>query len=466
MAMTKEINSIPISNQPEITPIQDREETRKGAEKRSSSVGAAFKRLFSRSPAPVDVAGSSSVGTSAPSALGELTPETAPSKAGTRGRTPPKFAATPSPSKPDTPQRSSSAVTKTQQQLMEGESIIKSHRSHSSTAASHGHVASHRGLGSTGAPATATGGSHGGQHDMQSRTVITEIPTTEVIVHYQVPAGQRYLPIALGSTVTMVYLGKDNEKFVYEPVNDWLQSSEEGLRYHRTMDGLDVYEGPLDLAAFGKPVSGPLSDDKRWLVNPLSYDPTRPGSSRLQKGEIPVNNTISMASPVGSAATLGDYAAHQAAADVDLGLLAELGRAVSRGAEQVRDHHSQPVPDTAPTTPEASVIAHAGTSFAGKGTEMAVTAVCATAGAIGGAAAGELIGGDLAVNNLGTFAQPLGQSVGRNIGRIMGGAIGASAIRCPSRSVSRVRSSSQVRFSPEIQFSCDQYASSRSMPQM
>ena len=150
---------------------------------------------------------------------------------------------------------------------MEGENILRSYRSHSSAAASH--VASHRGLGSTGAPATATGGSQGGQHDLQSRTVIIEIPATEVIAHYQVPTGQRYLPIALGSTITMVYLGKDNEKFVYEPVNHWLKSSEEGLRYHRTMDGLDVYEGPLDLAAFGKPVSGPLSDDRKGLVNPL-----------------------------------------------------------------------------------------------------------------------------------------------------------------------------------------------------
>ena len=99
------------------------------------------------------------------------------------------------------------------------------------------------------------------------------------------PAGQRFLPIALGSTVTMVYIGKDNEKFVYEPVNHWLKSSEDGLRYHRSMDVSDVYDGPLDLAPFGKPVSGPLSDDKLWLVNPLSYDPTRPGSSNLQMVE-------------------------------------------------------------------------------------------------------------------------------------------------------------------------------------
>ena len=189
--MTEEIPIIPNSNQPEITPIQDREETRKGAAKRSSSVGAAFKRLFSRSPAPVNAEGSSSNGTSVPSILGELTPETAPTRSGTRGRTPPKFAATPSP-----PQRSQSASAKTQ--LMEGENINnKSHRSQSIAAS---HVASHRGLGSVGAPATATGGSHGGQHDMQSRSVIIEIPTTEVIVHYQVPARQRSLPIALGST--------------------------------------------------------------------------------------------------------------------------------------------------------------------------------------------------------------------------------------------------------------------------
>ena len=215
-----------------------------------------------------------------------------------------------------------------------------------------------------------TGGTVGGQHDVQSKPVIGEIPT-EVVVHYQVPAGQRYLPIALGSTVTMVYICRDNEKFVYEPVNHWLKSSEDGLRYHRSMYGLDVYDGPLDLAAFGKPVSGPLSDDKQWMVNPLSYDPPRPGNMLLQMVETPVNNTISMASPVGSAVPLGNYATHQAAADVDLTLLSELGRAVSRGAREVQaagGHHHRPVPDTAPTTPETSFIASAGAAIAGKGT--------------------------------------------------------------------------------------------------
>ena len=103
----------------------------------------------------------------------------------------------------------------------------------------------------------------------KSKLVINEIPT-QVIVHYQVPEGQRFLPIFLGTTITMVFIGMDNDKYVYEPLNNWLKSSEDGLRYHRSMDGLDVYDGPLDLAAFGRPVSGHLSDDKQWLINPLA----------------------------------------------------------------------------------------------------------------------------------------------------------------------------------------------------
>jgi len=90
---------------------------------------------------------------------------------------------------------------------------------------------------------------------------------TEVIVHYAVPEGQRYLPIALGQTVTMVAVGRHYDHHVYEPVNTWLQSPEDGLRYHRSMNDQDVYTGPLDMATFGRPVSGPLSDDKKWLVH-------------------------------------------------------------------------------------------------------------------------------------------------------------------------------------------------------
>ena len=94
-----------------------------------------------------------------------------------------------------------------------------------------------------------------------------------------------------------------------------------------------------------------------------------------------------------------------------------------------------------------------------QGKELAVTAMVMTAGAYGGAIAGEMLGGDLAVTHLGPFAEPLGQGLGRNIGRIVGGAAsaatigaaaGAASIRCPSRSGSRPRNSSVVRFAPEV----------------
>ena len=62
----------------------------------------------------------------------------------------------------------------------------------------------------------------------------------------------------------------------YELVNDWLKSPEAGLRYHRSMHADDVYDGCLDLATFGRAVVGPVSEDRQWLINPLSYDPTRP----------------------------------------------------------------------------------------------------------------------------------------------------------------------------------------------
>ena len=110
--------------------------------------------------------------------------------------------------------------------------------------------------------------------------------TTQVVVHYTVPEGQRYLPITLNHMVTMIFIGKHGEDFVYEPINNWLQSPEEGLRYHRTMDVNDVYDGCLDMATFGRPVVGPISQDHKWLVNPLVYDPTRPPPLQYQTGEI------------------------------------------------------------------------------------------------------------------------------------------------------------------------------------
>ena len=84
MAMTN-VNTVSNS---EITPIQDREGTQKeillNATGRSFSAGAAFKRLFSRSPAPADATWSSSDATPS-SVLGRGAAGKAALRAGTRG---------------------------------------------------------------------------------------------------------------------------------------------------------------------------------------------------------------------------------------------------------------------------------------------------------------------------------------------------------------------------------------------
>jgi len=322
------------------------------------------------------------------------------------------------------------------------------------------------------------------------------VPTTQVVVHYAVPEGQRYLPITLNNAVTMIHIGRHNGDHFYEPISTWLQSPEDGLRFHRTMNADDVYNGPLDMALFGRPVAGPISSDENWLINPLSYDPTRPrrlDESTVHNGETHIVHQ-NLASPIGNADIFGP-SRPDAATDVDIGLLAELGESITRGANDVRQHwtsgvpeHSehtaQPVPATAPITPETmakpvtspqvvdaggpallsnqawsaqhrSYVTHdasPSTSLAGYaaevGTEIAVTSMAAAVDAVGGASAGELMGGDFAVGLLGPVAEPLGQYSGRNTGRIVGGALGAGAIRCATRSSTRSRSVSQVRFAP------------------
>ena len=59
----------------------------------------------------------------------------------------------------------------------------------------------------------------------------------------------------------MLHIGSHNELMVYEPISTWLRSPEDGLRYHRSMDVEDVYEGPFEMATFGKTVVGAVSDD-------------------------------------------------------------------------------------------------------------------------------------------------------------------------------------------------------------
>ena len=177
------------------------------------------------------------------------------------------------------------------------------------------------------------------------RTPPPAATSTEVVVHYAVPEGQRYLPITLNETVTMIYVGRHDSQYVYEPLNDWLQSPEDGLRYHRTMNVDDVYDGCLDMATFGRPVVGHRSDDRKWLVNPLSYDPTRPTPiTDNELGEIPRVMDQELSTPQNEPKPLGDYA-NPSATDVDLGLLAELGAAITRGAEEVLPSYPQTATD-------------------------------------------------------------------------------------------------------------------------
>jgi hypothetical protein len=267
---------------------------------------------------------------------------------------------------------------------------------------------------------------HNAREPDQQRANSSNIPTTEVIVHYAAPAGQRYLPIYIGEYVTMVRIGQHNMEQVFEPINDYLHSTEEGLRYHRSMDERDVYEGPLDMAKFGRPVSGAVSANQQWVINPLAYDPTRP--STIQHAETHSDAIVqhSLDTPTGNPRSFGFDAG---TSDIDLGLLSELGRAVSRGAERLvaedphsrwkaptassgepghREHVAQPVLATAPQTPKTVMVPSMSDAVrtplgdaAEAGLEICGTTASAVVGACGGALAGGMSGGDLAVANLG-----------------------------------------------------------------
>ena len=178
-----------------------------------------------------------------------------------------------------------------------------------------------------------------------------------------------------------------------------------GLRFHRSMREDDVYDGPLDLARFGQAVVGPLSDDQKWLVNPLSYDPTRPSGVASADASA---EQVSMATPTHEPATLGSYAALPT--DIEVSLLAELGQAVTRGAELVSHgqqsptaepahdaHAALPVPLTAPHTPETAVASPFGapnsSSFRSSSRQPAGTGHGAAARSGSGATVGEELAG-------------------------------------------------------------------------
>ena len=66
----------------------------------------------------------------------------------------------------------------------------------------------------------------------------------------------------------MIQVGAIRGQGIYEPTNAFLKSSEDGLRYCRSMDVRNSFEGPLQLLPWGTPVIGGFFDDSRWMVNP------------------------------------------------------------------------------------------------------------------------------------------------------------------------------------------------------
>ena len=332
-------------------------------------------------------------------------------------------------------------------------------------------------LASPGHPAGADWRPEASARSMPPKTTRTNDET--VIVHYSVPAGHRFLPIMINEAVTMIQVGKDGDYKIYEPINTFLKSPEQGLRYFRSMNVDDPYTGVGDLAPWGMSLVGPISDDEKWMVNPSAVNDDEHGEIHLPITDSSTTERYSISSPelphAGTATTYNPNSSSTGTEDVDISLLAELGEAITRGVTKEAERAQLPSITTSPSTYRSNSITtspydqnihistavqpqltetyeHAGPTIldnvAEVGLEIAVTAAVSTAGAIGGAAAGEIIGGDIASSHLGPIAEPLGAFAGRNIGRVVGGALGAAAIRCPSRSASRKRSTSQVRFSP------------------
>ena len=89
-----------------------------------------------------------------------------------------------------------------------------------------------------------------------------------VIVNYQVPEGSKFIPIMINECVTMIQVGSLKGSGIWEPINTFLRSPEDGLRYHKSMDITDPFKGPRDVLPWGTPVQGEISEDKRWMIDP------------------------------------------------------------------------------------------------------------------------------------------------------------------------------------------------------
>ena len=82
---------------------------------------------------------------------------------------------------------------------------------------------------------------------------------SSVIAHYQAPSNLCYLPIVVNEMVILLQIKSANAGYaIFEPVGNFVKSPEDGLRFHRTMNVGDMYDGPLDLAPWGQPVTDQL----------------------------------------------------------------------------------------------------------------------------------------------------------------------------------------------------------------
>ena len=217
------------------------------------------------------------------------------------------------------------------------------------------------------------------------------------------------------------------------------------------MDVNDPFKGPLDVLPWGSPVQGDLSSDRRWMVDP------KPIAEQAAEQRVPLEFDIS--SPERSHHQCGETLLSGAKTeDIDLELLSALGEAVTRGSDDIRASVARPVPPStvgsASPAPSSSTVSknsplpiqqndvnsrisnhgdvstplqYVETSSAPPssgimttgipsllrrsaefGEEAAVTAITTTAGALGGAALGEIVGGDFAVSHVGSIAEPIG----------------------------------------------------------
>ena len=176
-----------------------------------------------------------------------------------------------------------------------------------------------------------------------------------VIINYTVPYGSTFIPIMINECVTMIQVGSLNGAGIWEPINTFLQSPEDGLRYCRSMDVNDAFNGPLDVLPWGTPVQGAVSDDQQWMVDPQIID------EKTEEQPMPYHYNIG-----NQDSQLGEIPVVSNSQDIDLDLLSQLGTAVTRGAQDVSSrwnsgnpgheaHAEQPAPSTIGGSPTPSI---------------------------------------------------------------------------------------------------------------